>query len=255
MNPPGKEAVFAGKSALITGGGTGIGRAIAEALVERGARVLVCGRRETPLRGLAESSDGQIIYCTMDVVNAADRATALETARSEFGRLDMLVNNAAYSLTLPFAEQNAQQISQAVDTNLTAPMLLIHEALPLLGEGSSILNVSSAGARYQAMPSYHVTPYSVAKAGLNQLTRILATDLGPSGIRVNAVSPGLTDTEMSAGAFEQPEFLAEIAAMTALGRVGQPEDIVPTALFLLSEEAAWVTGQVVDATGGLWLSN
>ena len=243
-----------GKTALITGGGTGIGRVTAELLAAAGCRVLIGGRREEPLRDVAEISSGTIAWERMDVAQAADRARALEAVRNAFGRLDILINNAAASVTADFDTQNPEQIREQVEVNLVAPMLLVHEALPLLRRGASIVNVTSAGARYQGMPPAGMAPYAASKAGLNQLTRVLATELGPKGIRVNAVAPGLTDTEIAAEAVNNEAYAAALVQITPLGRVGQPIDVARVIVFLASDEAAWVTGQVVDASGGFWLS-
>ena len=243
-----------GKTALITGGGTGIGRATAELLAAAGCRVLIGGRREEPLRSVADSSDGMIAWERMDVTEAADRSRMLAAARSAFGRLDMLINNAAASVTADFVAQNAEQIRRQIEVNLVAPILLVHEALPLFPVGGSIVNVTSAGARYQGMPPAGMSAYAPSKAGLNQFTRVLATELGPRGIRVNAVAPGLTDTEIAAEAVKNEALVPELVAITPLGRVGQPIDVARVILFLVSDAAAWVTGQVVDASGGFWLS-
>ncbi|MEM8497167.1 MAG: SDR family oxidoreductase [Pseudomonadota bacterium] len=246
---------FDGKTALITGGGTGIGRSTAELIANGGGRVLICGRRESPLREVSEASDGSIGYLVMDVGSAEDRQTALAHVQHAYGRLDYLINNAAASVTASFADHNAEQIRRQVEINLIAPMLLIHESLGLINDGGSILNVSSAGARYQGMPSAGIVPYAAAKAGLNQLTRALATELGFRAIRVNAVAPGMTDTEIAADAMSDAALVDALKAATPLGRIGQPSDVSRVIAFLLSDEAAWITGQVIDATGGFWLSN
>ncbi len=243
-----------GKTALITGGGTGIGRATAQLLAAAGCQVLIGGRREQPLRKVSDSSAGSIDWMRMDVAEAGDRERVLAEVNRAFGRLDILINNAAASVTADFRDQNPKQIRSQVEVNLLAPMLLIHEALPLLADGASIVNVTSAGARYQGMPPAGMAPYAASKAGLNQLTRVLATELGPKGIRVNAVAPGLTDTEIAAAAVSNKEYSAALVQITPLGRVGQPLDVARVIVFLVSDAAAWVTGQVVDASGGFWLA-
>lgn len=246
---------FEGKTALVTGGGTGIGRATAKSIADGGGRVLICGRREAPLIEVSESAAGAITFMTMDVSSVEDRMKVLTHVQEVFGGLDYLVNNAGASVTASFAEQNAEQIQRQVEVNLTAPMLLVHEALELLNDGGSILNVSSAGARYQGMPPVGLVPYAAAKAGLNQFTRALATELGGRCIRVNVVAPGMTDTEIAADAMSDPVLVESLVSITPLGRIGQPDDVARVIAFLLSDEASWVTGQVIDATGGFWLSN
>ena len=244
-----------GKAALITGGGTGIGRATAERFAQEGAKVLICGRRKGPLQETASTYPEAISFLPVDVASTEDRTQALRTIVDRYGQLDILVNNAGVSVVAPFEGHTPDQIKLILDVNLTSPMLLTLEALPLLkATKGSIINVSSAGARYQGMPPAGITPYSASKAGLNQWSKTLATELGPDGIRVNVVAPGLTETEIAASAFETPEFAAAAVANTPLGRYAQPEDIARVIYFLASEEAGWVTGQIIDATGGLWLS-
>lgn len=247
---------LSGKTALVTGGGTGIGRAIAERFAAEGAKVLIAGRRPEPLAERAKAAADKISPVQMDVAKPQDRTRALAEVSEKLGGLDILVNCAAISHTGPFAEHTPDAIKAIVDVNLTAPMLLIHEALPMLIESrGSIINISSAAARYQGMPPAMVTPYAASKAGLNQLSKALATELGPLGIRVNVVAPGLTDTEIAAEAFQNQAVIDAISAITPLGRTASPEEIARVAHFLATDEAGWVTGQIVDATGGLWLSN
>ena len=243
-----------GRSALITGGGTGIGRAAAERFAGEGCKVLICGRREAPLRETADAFPDNISYVQCDVGDGADRRAALQTAMDRHGRLDILVNNAAAEVTAPFADHTQEQIEHLTRINLTAPMLLIHEALPHLTETrGTVVNVSSTAARYQGMPPGNLSAYSAGKAGLNQLSRVLASELGPRGIRVNVVSPGFTDTEIAAAALNDPQLVEALKAITPLGRVGTAEDVARVIFFLASDEAGWVTGQVIDASGGFWL--
>jgi len=243
-----------GRCALVTGGGTGIGKATAERFAAEGAKVVICGRREAPLRKVSESHADGISYVRADIANTEDRAAALRAVLERHGRLDVLVNNAAAEVTAPFVDHTRDQMEHLVYVDLTAPMLFIHEALPELTKSrGNVVNVSSAAARYQGMPPANLAPYSAAKAGLNHLTRVLATELGPLGVRVNAVSPGFTDTEMS-DMIKDPQIREAITSITPLGRVGFSEDVARVIFFLASDEADWVTGQIVDATGGLWLS-
>lgn len=249
-------ADLAGKTALITGGGTGIGRATATRFADCGCNVVICGRRLDPLVATASESPDRISYVTADVGIDEERRNALETTLKRYSQLDILVNNAAAEVTAPFAEHTQQQMENLLRINLLAPTLLTHEALPHLTKTRGcVVNVSSAAARYQGMPPANLAPYASAKAGLNQLSRVLATELGPLGIRVNVVSPGLTDTAIASEAINNPEFLAGLEAITPLGRVGTADDIARVIFFLASDEARWVTGQVIDASGGFWLAN
>lgn len=247
---------FEGKCGIVTGGGTGIGRATAERLAAAGADVIICGRREVSLREVAESYPERIGYLAVDIGDEIDCRALIEAAIDRHGRLDMLVNNAAASVNSPFSVLSLDIMKVTLDVNLLAPMHLIHLELPhLIQSVGTVVNVSSAGARYQGMPPAGMSCYAASKAGLNQLTRVLATELGEHGIRVNAVSPGMTDTEMAADAMKEPAYVAGLEALIPLGRIGRPDDVARVIEFMLSEDAGWVTGQVVDATGGFWLSN
>ncbi len=249
-------ADLAGKSALVTGGGTGIGKATALRFAAAGCRVVICGRREAPLVDTCRADSDKISFVQADVGNDNERSAALSAAMERHGRLDILVNNAAAETTASFVDHTEEQIERLLRVNLLAPTMMIHEAFPHLAETKGcIINVSSAAARYQGMPPANLAPYASTKAGLNQLSRVLATELGPMGIRVNVVSPGLTDTEIAAEAINNSEFLAGLTAITPLGRVGTADDIARVIYFLATDEARWVTGQVIDASGGFWLSN
>jgi 3-oxoacyl-[acyl-carrier protein] reductase len=168
-----------------------------------------------------------------------------------FGRLDVLVNNAAVFVRQPLEALNDQELRAIYATNAIAPLALIREALPLLRAArGSIVNVTSTAARI-AKPS--LSAYSSSKLALEQATRSLATELGPDGIRVNAVAPGMTRTEMISDLTADPERFSTYVAGTPLGRVGEPEDVAGAILFLASNEASWITGQVLQASGGFQL--
>lgn len=246
---------FKGKVALITGGGTGIGRATAIRLADAGCQVMIVGRREGPLIETARERPDHIAPFAMDLGEWAEQRQALEALLERHGKLDILINNAATQTTAMFADHDETQIAQNIHVNLTSTAVLIHKSLPhLIETRGTIVNVSSAAARYCGTPNAMVPAYAAAKAGLNHLTRVLASELGVHGIRVNAVAPGLTDTEIAAGAFENPDIAAACAAATPLGRNGTPDDIAKVICFLASDDAGWVTGQLIDATGGFWLS-
>jgi NAD(P)-dependent dehydrogenase (short-subunit alcohol dehydrogenase family) len=248
--------LLTGKTALITGGGTGIGKGIAEAFVAEGASVVIAGRRERPLQELCQRYPDKMSYFQMDLGKWADHQPTLKAVIERHGRLDVLVNNAYAHVTKPFVDQTAEEIANQIHVVLVSTTLLIHQALPLLRRTrGNIVNVSSAMARYVAFNCPGDGPYAAAKAGLNQLTRILANELGQFGIRVNAVAPGLTRTDGAAGAFADPQALKDLVAATPLGRPGRPEDIAKPVVFMASEMAEWVTGQVLDASGGFWQSS
>ncbi len=245
---------FSGKVALITGGGTGIGLATCRLLATRGCRVVITGRREAPLRAAANEFPDLVSHVCMDLANANDRDRALKSTLARHGRLDILVNNAGMQNVAPFEQQSDESIEKVIFLNLTATALLTKHAIRSLRETKGcIVNVSSTGANYVSMPPLGMATYGASKAGLNQLTRILAGELGMSGIRVNCVAPGATHTEMTTDSFSNPQVRAMLNAQTPLGRIGEPEEVAKVIAFLASDAAGWVTGQVLDASGGHWL--
>jgi NAD(P)-dependent dehydrogenase (short-subunit alcohol dehydrogenase family) len=241
--------------ALITGAGTGIGRGIAQLFAAEGARVVIAARREDPLRATVALAPDVISYVRMDLLNQAERHHALETVLQRHGRLDVLVNNAGNQINKPFAEQSEEEIDEVIRTNVISTAQLIHRALPALREArGNIVNISSTAGRFIPMPSPGITTYSTSRGGMNLMTRSLATELGPMGIRINAVAPGLTHGEVTgATLLSDPARLASLEALTPLGRIGQPADIARAVLYLASDEAEWITGQILDSSGGWWI--
>jgi 3-oxoacyl-[acyl-carrier protein] reductase len=184
-----------------------------------------------------------------DVAKAADVKALLEAARKEYGRLDVLVNNAGVFEFFPVESFSEAEFHREFNTNVLGPTLLAQEALKYFGdEGGSIINVSSVAA-YNS-PANTVV-YSATKAALDTVTRVLAAELGPRRIRVNSLNPGLVVTEGThrVGVVGS-DFEKESVRRTALGRAGQPEDIAKVAVFLASDDAAWITGERITASGG-----
>jgi NAD(P)-dependent dehydrogenase (short-subunit alcohol dehydrogenase family) len=241
---------FEGKVVLVTGGGTGIGKAIAEAFLAEGARVAVSGRR----RGLLEEvhADGrQALPIEADVSNAEDRRRVIETVVQKLGGLDVLVNNAGVFLAKPLAEAGDEEMAKVFQVNVLGPLALTRDALPhLIRSKGNVINVSSVAAT-AVMPG--TTAYSASKAALDHLTRILAAEVGAQGVRVNVLSPGLTDTDMAVPLLSDKATKQGMVAQTPLGRVGTPADMTGTALFLASQDAGWVTGQILQVSGGALL--
>lgn len=241
---------FENKVALITGGGTGIGRAAAEMIVAGGGKAVVVGRREDRLREVADTAPDSIGIFAMDVGDWAAHDAALSHVIDRFGQLDILVNNAALSVNKPFMDHGPEDFTNVLHINLASVAVLSQKAVPLLEKTrGNIVNVTSAAGRWAGMPPQRLAAYSASKAGMNQLTKVLATELGPMGIRVNAVSPGVTDTEICAGVFADTELIERCVAATPLGRTGTPEDVAEVICYLAGA-AGWVTGQIIDATGG-----
>ena len=242
-----------GKVALVTGAGTGIGKGIALLFAAEGAKVLIAARREEKLLETVAQAPDSISHVIMDLCDKKQRERALATAVERHGKLDVLVTNAGAQYYGPFMEMSDEDIAEIYATNLTAMTLLIKSAVPLLSASKgNIVNISSTAGRFAPVPSQLMIPYSASRAGTNQMTRTMAAEFGPMGIRVNAVAPGLTYGEVSgAMLLDKPDApLAMLNSLTALGRVGQPIDIARVCLFLASNLAGWVTGQIIDASGG-----
>ena len=234
------------KVVIVTGGGTGIGRAITEKFVENGAQVLIVGRRKDPLEELAQRYPTKIRILQADITKAEDRKTIVHSTFNHFGKIDVLVNNAGVGLFGNIQEITDENFEQSYLTNLIAPASLIREALPHLATTKgSVINISSVVAKSVELGS---SAYACSKAALNQLTRILAVELGPNGIRVNAVAPGTTKTDMTKRNIELNGKI--LASRTPMRRVGEPKDIARVVYLLVSEDAGWVTGQILDASGG-----
>ena len=240
---------FTNKVALITGGGTGIGRAVARALVSEGAKVVVTGRREEPLAQLAAESPDAVRYVTTDVTKKGALAEAVHFVIEQFERLDVLVNSAGIGTLGPLAELGDDAIQQTFAVNVESVLIATREAIPALSiNGGAVVNISSALAQASVADS---AVYSGSKAAMERITAALAVELGPQGIRVNSVAPGLTKTEMSDTAPQ--EVIDALVAQTPLGRIGKPEDIAQAVVFLASDDASWITGQVLQSSGGLML--
>ncbi|RSF08295.1 SDR family oxidoreductase [Achromobacter aegrifaciens] len=245
-----------GKTALVTGASRGIGRAIALALGRRGARVAVhynsAGDAAGEVVRQIQAAGGQAWALQADLARADAAAALARDLRASLKKryaddgLDILVNNAGVGLRARLPEVTPDAFDRVLQVNLKTPFFLIQQTLPFLRDHGRIVNVSSMGTR-AAYPEMSV--YAPAKAGLEALTLLLASELGARGITVNAVLPGATATDLNARA-RDPEQSKVIAQTIALGRVGQPEDIADIVAFLASREGRWITGQRIAATGG-----
>jgi NAD(P)-dependent dehydrogenase (short-subunit alcohol dehydrogenase family)/ribosome-associated toxin RatA of RatAB toxin-antitoxin module len=236
-----------GTNALVTGGTRGIGRGITVALARAGATVLACYRQDVDAaddlaRELKQhGDDNAVLRADLSDPDEIDRLMA--QVRERVGTLHTLVNNAGAISHIPFESLPVDEWHRVIDTTLTASFLLTQKALPLLPAGASVINVGSRVATVGIPLRAH---YTAAKAGIVGLTRSLAKELGPRGIRVNVLAPGVID-----GAGITAEKRAQYERLTSLGRLGQPDEVADVALFLASAMSRYVTGETIHVDGGI----
>ena len=243
------------KAVVVTGGGTGIGAATARAFAEDGANVLVVGRSESTLKKSAAGYEDRIRILSKDIHDADAPEIVVKTAVEEFGRIDVLVNNAAVTGFAALDGLDRESVRAQLGTNLLAPVFLTQRALDALEETKGVVvNVSSAGSLgRRAWPENSV--YGMAKVALDFLTRTWAVELAPRGIRSVGIAPGVVDTGvgvragMPAEAYEA--FLGEMAQRIPAGRVGRPQDIAWWIVQLTRPEAAYANGTVLAVDGAL----
>ncbi|ABS27448.1 SDR family NAD(P)-dependent oxidoreductase [Anaeromyxobacter sp. Fw109-5] len=244
---------LSGKVAIVTGASKGIGASIAQHLAAEGAAVVVnySTSREGADKVVAqvERRGGKAVAVQADVARRADVERLFDEAKRAFGRVDILVNNAAVFEFAPIEEVTAEHFHRQFDINVLGLLLTTQEALRYLGpEGGSIINVSSVVAT-QAPPTASV--YSATKAAVDTVTRSLAKELGPRRIRVNSINPGMIETEgFHAAGLAESDLRKHVEAETPLGRIGQPGDIGPVAVFLASSDSGWITGETIHVSGG-----
>jgi NAD(P)-dependent dehydrogenase (short-subunit alcohol dehydrogenase family) len=246
------------KTALVTGASRGIGRATAVALAEAGAHVLVhYGRSTQEAESLAaeiRTKGGRADLISADLGTPDGAALLAKQVRSIVGdRLDVLVLNAGISKVARIADYTVEDFDSLFATNVRGPFFLVQQLLPVLGEGSSIVVISSLGARMvvgkPALENSSILAYASTKGALETLVKNWAAILGPRGIRVNTVAPGVIDTDMSS--FTKTEAGREVAlGMQALKRIGKPEDIADVVAFMASDGARWITGASIPVDGG-----
>jgi NAD(P)-dependent dehydrogenase (short-subunit alcohol dehydrogenase family) len=238
-----------GKIALVTAGATGIGLGCAQAIVEGGGRVMICARREDTLEQAAEELGENAAWVACDVTDDASVDAAVAATIERFGGLNAAVNSAGTGTAGPLLETATSEFERVVDTNLTGAFRCLRaEARAMVeGGGGSIVNVSSIAG---ALTHPWMGPYCVSKAGLDMLTRCAADELGEHGIRVNSVLPGVVRTPMAAALSEIPVSREEYLSLMPISRIGEPEDIGRFVAFLLSDDASWITGQLVAVDGG-----
>ncbi|MEA1676025.1 SDR family oxidoreductase [Nitrospirillum sp. BR 11163] len=239
--------------AIVTGGGAGIGLAIARTLADNGARVLITGRRADALKAVAHPAIDSFVA---DAASAADAEATVAAAIERWGRLDVLVNNAGAGLPQPLAEMSPESVGAVFKVNVFGPALLARAALPHLRETrGAIINLSSTLAR---KPVAGFSAYAASKAALEQMTRTWALELAPLGIRVNAIAPGPVESDFLRDrmGFSEEEIAvikAKEVEMIPLGRRGVPEDVAHWVMTLAAPGAGWVTGQILGVDGGFGL--
>lgn len=240
------------KRVLITGAGRGIGRQTAIEMAKEGAVILGAGRRQAPLLEMAEQVQqlgGQSYIATMDIADYDMSKQAIDALAAEAGGIDILVHCAAIFEEAFFTDMTPEQWQRTISIDLNGAYNVIHSAIPyIIKAKGSVVSVVSQDAFY-GCPGY--SHYSASKAAVVGLTRTLARELGPSGVRLNCVAPGITETEMTREriADGRESYLEKLP----VGHIGQPDEIADAIVFLASEKASYITGQVIHANGGMYL--
>jgi 3-oxoacyl-[acyl-carrier protein] reductase len=244
------------KVAVVTGASKGIGASIAKYFAKEGAKVVVnyASSKEGADSVVKEITNkgGIAIAVQADVSNEADVTRLFNETKKAFGTLDILVNNAVFQQFLPVEQASVAAFHQHFNVNVLGPVLTIQAALKLFVDtGGTIINISSGASK---SPMAGVSLYSATKAALDALTISLSKELGAKNVRINSILPGATETEgaTSAGVTAGSEYEKMYIANTPLGRRGQPEDIAKAAVFLASDDAAWITGEQISVSGGMY---
>jgi len=251
--------IHQGRFAVVTGAGSGNGKAIAETLLEEGASVAVLDIASDSLAQLTSKyPEARAITC--DVADQQSVQAAIHEIQLAFGRLDLLVNNAGIVRSTNFEELSRDEWDQVFAVNSTGPFLMSQAAMPLLRAGveargekatAAIVNITSVEAHIVISSSGHPQiHYNASKGALLQLTRALAIECAPAGVRVNAVAPGFIETPFTRAVLDNPDVVKWLLERTPLGRVGQPEDVANAVSFLGSDKASWVTGTTLFVDGG-----
>lgn len=244
---------LAGKVAVVTGASKGIGASIALHLAAEGASVVVnyASSKEGAEKVVAQikSKGGKAIAVQADVAKPADIARLFDETAKAYDKVDILVNNAGVYAFVPLEAVTVEHYHKMFDTNVLGLILTTQEAVKRFGtRGGSIINISSVASTSAPATA---SVYSATKGAVDSITRSLAKELGPKGIRVNAINPGMVETEgVHAAGFAEGDFRKQVEAMTPVGRIGQPDDIAPLAAFLASKDAAWISGEMFYVSGG-----
>ncbi|HKB96696.1 MAG TPA: glucose 1-dehydrogenase [Rhizomicrobium sp.] len=242
-----------GKVAVVTGASKGIGAGIARALGAAGAAVVVnyASDKAGAEKAVADikAKGGKAVAVQGDVSKSTDVKHLFDETRKAFGKLDVLVNNAGVFKFFPLEETAEAEFHRQFGINVLGPLLATREALPLFGpDGGSVINISSIVSN-MGIPGSAI--YAGTKGALDTITLVMASELGPRKIRVNAINPGMVESEGTHTAgFIGSDFQKDVEAKAPLGRIGQPEDVAKVAVFLASDDSAWLTGERISASGG-----
>jgi len=238
------------KTAIITGGATGLGFAIARKFVACTVRVIMIGRNESKLKEACQSLGPLAGYVCFDLTRLSEIPGVVDTLVKQYKTIDILVNNAGIHLKKDLLEVSTEDFQNIILTNQTAVFTLTREIAAIMkkqGRGS-VLNVSSMASRY-GIPK--VIAYTASKSAIEGMTRAMAVELSPFGIRVNCIAPGFIRTSMSAKALDiDPERKNRVLSRTPLGRLGEPVEVAEAAYFLVSDAAAYITGVILPVDGG-----
>ncbi|NCD71004.1 SDR family NAD(P)-dependent oxidoreductase [Mucilaginibacter agri] len=238
------------KIAIVTGGASGLGLATATTFVNNGIKTIIIGRDEKKLQDAATKLGSLCVYKVCDLSNLSLIPGLVNGIVNDFGVPDILVNNAGINMKKPFVEVSDQDFQSIIQTNLTSVFVLSREVvkqMTTVGSGS-IVNISSMASQY-GIP--YVIAYTATKSAIEGMTRAMATELSPQGIRVNCVAPGFIATDMSAKALDNdPARKQKVLSRTPMGKLGNPEDVAEAVLYLASDAAKYVTGVVLPIDGG-----
>jgi len=237
------------KVAIVTGGGSGIGFAIAKKLIEEGAYVVVTGRRAKVLADTVEQLGEKATGIATDVTKLSSLQSMFVDVKQKYGRIDILVANAGGGLHAALGKITEEQIDSQFSTNVKGVVLTVQEALPLLGSGSSVVIVGSTSS---VDPGPTMSIYGATKAAVRNMVRSWISELKGTGIRINILSPGPTNTDALREGFgdHAQEGLAQLREKSPMGRIGEPEEIAAVAAFLASDAASYVNGIELFADGG-----
>ena len=238
------------KVAIVTGGGSGLGLAIAKAFTTNNVKTIIVGRDEEKLKAAKAELGENGFYKTCDLSDLSSIPALIENIVAEFGQIDILVNNAGINQKKVFEEVTDEEFQRILTTNVTAVFSISREVVKdmLKRKSGCIINISSMAAQY-GLPK--VIAYSASKTAIDGMTRAMAVELSPNGIRVNAIAPGFIYSAMTEKALNSdPERKAKVFNRTPMGHMGQPEDIGAAALYLASDGAKYVTGVVLPVDGG-----